>query len=206
MRRTESPPLPHPIPPQNPLGPNKKSPNPCRFCTSKKHACNPFIICTSKTKDLKPRRINTYRKTRGVGVILLTRYPTKGICPERPTGAKDLPYSNAACSNPAGERPSGAKDLTNKPNCHPSASERQTGTEGSLLLPRPSRALLRQSPPRVTSHEPRVTPRHFCLSLQCAIFILPGETPSYICMTPAPQVFTHHKSHSARGTSDETVL
>jgi hypothetical protein len=65
-------------------------PNSFTISRSKKPARNPFIICTSKTKDLKPRRISTYEKHRGVGVILLTRYPAKGICPERPSGAKDL--------------------------------------------------------------------------------------------------------------------
>jgi len=81
------------------------------ICTYKKHACNSCRICTSKTKDLKPRRINTYKKTGGWGVLLLTRYPTKGICPERPTGTKDL-NSMAACSASPQLRPTGAKDLT----------------------------------------------------------------------------------------------
>ncbi len=46
--------------------------NPFTISRSKKHARNPFTICTSKTKDLKPRRINTYKKHRGWGVLLLT--------------------------------------------------------------------------------------------------------------------------------------
>jgi hypothetical protein len=71
--------------------PNSSLPTiPFTICTYKKLACNPCRICTSKTKNLKPRRINTYEKHRGVGVILLTGYPTKGICPERPSGAKGL--------------------------------------------------------------------------------------------------------------------
>jgi hypothetical protein len=91
------------------------------ICTSKKTARNPCRICTSKTKDLKPRRINTYKKTPGVGVLLLTRYPMKSICPERPTEAKDLTWptsSRTAGMSICPDRPSGAKDLphSNKPN------------------------------------------------------------------------------------------
>jgi len=71
------------------------APIPFTIRTYKKQAYNPCRICTSKTKNLKLRRINTYKKNQGVGVLLLTRYPTKGICPERPSGAKDLICSNA---------------------------------------------------------------------------------------------------------------
>jgi hypothetical protein len=45
-------------------------------------ARNPFRIRTCKSLDLKSFRIRTYKKTRGVGVLLLTKYPD--ICPERP--------------------------------------------------------------------------------------------------------------------------
>src|SRR6266404_5844525 len=44
----------------------------------------------SKQKTLTPFRMNTYEKHRGVGVLLLTRHPRKGVCPERPSGVKDL--------------------------------------------------------------------------------------------------------------------
>ena len=36
--------------------------------------------------------MNTYEKTMGVGLLWLTRHPTKGVCPERPSGVKDLSY------------------------------------------------------------------------------------------------------------------
>jgi hypothetical protein len=38
--------------------------------------------------SLKLFRMNTYEKHRGEGVLLLTRHPTKDVCPERPTGAE----------------------------------------------------------------------------------------------------------------------
>src|SRR6266481_5841675 len=44
----------------------------------------------SKQRTLSIFRINTYEKHRGVGVLLLTRHPRKGVCPERPSGVKDL--------------------------------------------------------------------------------------------------------------------
>lgn len=43
-----------------------------------------------KSQHLKPFRICTYEKTRWEGGKLLTRHPTKGVCPERPSGARDL--------------------------------------------------------------------------------------------------------------------
>ena len=48
--------------------------------------------CKSVTKQttLTCFRINTYEKHRGEGVLLLTRQPTKAVCPERPSGVKDL--------------------------------------------------------------------------------------------------------------------
>src|SRR5260221_8728287 len=44
----------------------------------------------SKQKTLSIFRINTYAKHRGWGQLLLTRHPLKGVCPERPSGVKDL--------------------------------------------------------------------------------------------------------------------
>jgi hypothetical protein len=44
-------------------------------------------------KSLKFFRINTYEKHRGWGLLLLTRHPLKGVCPERPSGVKDLSSS-----------------------------------------------------------------------------------------------------------------
>jgi hypothetical protein len=41
--------------------------NPFRIRTSRKHACNPSGMNTSKTQDLKPFRMNTYKKTGGGG-------------------------------------------------------------------------------------------------------------------------------------------
>src|SRR5579859_2194686 len=46
--------------------------------TYEKCASNPFRIRTSKTQDLKPFRMNTYKKPpRGDGAKLLTRYPVQ---------------------------------------------------------------------------------------------------------------------------------
>src|SRR5216684_3500853 len=44
----------------------------------------------SKQKTLSIFRINTYAKHSGWGQLLLTRHPLKGVCPERPSGVKDL--------------------------------------------------------------------------------------------------------------------
>ncbi len=69
---------------------NRKLPvtNLIRIRTSEKHAHNPFKMRTFKTKDLKPLRMSIYEKTWG-GALLLTRHPTKGVCPERQTEARD---------------------------------------------------------------------------------------------------------------------
>jgi hypothetical protein len=51
---------------------------PFRIRTYKKHACNSFGIRTSKTQDLKPFRMNTYKKTpRGEGSPETVRITTK---------------------------------------------------------------------------------------------------------------------------------
>jgi hypothetical protein len=48
----------------------RRAPNPCRIRTSVKFTRNPFTMCTSKTKDLKPFRMSTYKKTgRGVATL-----------------------------------------------------------------------------------------------------------------------------------------
>src|SRR6266481_4616586 len=44
----------------------------------------------SKQTTLTIFRINTYEKHKGWGQLLLTRHPLKGVCPERPSGVKDL--------------------------------------------------------------------------------------------------------------------
>src|SRR5258708_8370521 len=44
----------------------------------------------SKQTTLTIFRINTYEKHRGWGQLLLTRHALKGVCPERPSGVKDL--------------------------------------------------------------------------------------------------------------------
>src|SRR5260370_17598115 len=44
----------------------------------------------SKQTTLTIFRINTYEKHRGVGVLLLTRHPRKGVFPERPSAVKEL--------------------------------------------------------------------------------------------------------------------
>src|SRR6266852_7758113 len=44
----------------------------------------------SKQRTLSSFRMNTYEKQRGGGVLSLTRHPMKGVCPERPSGVKDL--------------------------------------------------------------------------------------------------------------------
>src|SRR5579885_3106132 len=40
-------------------------------------ARNPFRIRTCKSLDLKSFRIRTYRKTRGLGILLLTKLPVR---------------------------------------------------------------------------------------------------------------------------------
>src|ERR1700737_4791175 len=42
------------------------------------------------TSNAKPFRCNTYEKHRGVVLLWLTSHPTKGVCPERPSGVKEL--------------------------------------------------------------------------------------------------------------------
>ena len=61
---------------------------PFRIRTYEKHAPNPFIIRTCKTQDLKPFRMNTYKKT-GEGV------------PCRVTSPTQRPYSPARDDKPA---------------------------------------------------------------------------------------------------------
>jgi hypothetical protein len=65
--------------------------------------------------------MNTYRKTRGVGVLLLTGHAVKGVCPERPTGVKDLSCDPMrmrilpAPSEVEGSERSESKDLSSHP-------------------------------------------------------------------------------------------
>jgi hypothetical protein len=58
----------------------------CRIRTYEKCSHNSFRIRSSKTQDLKPFRIRTYEKTMGVGVLLVTRNPTKDFVPLLPDG------------------------------------------------------------------------------------------------------------------------
>jgi hypothetical protein len=85
---------------------------------SRKHASNSHRIRTFKTQDLKPFRMCIYEKTRGEGVLLLTRHPMKGVCPERPSGAKDL------ATNPTteGSGPVGKGSYPECVSCIPNAS------------------------------------------------------------------------------------
>jgi len=46
-------------------------------------------------------RISRSKKCRGVGVILLTKYPMMGICPERPSGAEGPLFSAPALVQPS---------------------------------------------------------------------------------------------------------
>src|SRR6266851_9380802 len=62
----------------------------------------------SKQRTLSSFRMNTYEKQRGGGVLSLTRHPMKGVCPERPSGVKDLSSNPTkdfypACPNHVGE-------------------------------------------------------------------------------------------------------
>src|SRR5258708_16385778 len=56
--------------------------------------------------------MNTYKKHRGEGVLLLTRHPMKDVCPERPSEARDpsssTPQGKASDESPACRAPGGA--------------------------------------------------------------------------------------------------
>ena len=52
-------------------------PNSPEIRTCEKRASNPFRIRTCKSLDLKSFRIRTYRKTRGLGILLLTKLPVR---------------------------------------------------------------------------------------------------------------------------------
>ena len=90
--------------------------NSFRIRTYEKHAPNPFGINTYRTQDLKPFRIRTYKKTVVVGRLLLTRHSTKGVCPERPSEAKDL----SCCPVTEGSGPVG-KDFYPGPSNDPAS-------------------------------------------------------------------------------------
>jgi|SRR5271163_1433262 len=89
-----------------------------RIRTSAKHTHNPFRSRTFKTKGLKPFRICIYKKTGGVGLLLLTRNPTKDFCPERPSGVRDLSFHpTIEHLDPAGRSPSARYVITSLHHC-----------------------------------------------------------------------------------------
>jgi tetratricopeptide (TPR) repeat protein len=67
--------------------------------------------------------MNTYEKHRGEGMLLLTRHPRKGVCPERPSGVKDLsssPREDFYPEEPAAQRMySERRSNQNEPAPHP---------------------------------------------------------------------------------------
>jgi hypothetical protein len=67
-----------------------------RIRTSPKHTPNPCRIRSFKTQDLKPFRMRSCRKTGVLGVLLLTRNPTKDLWPEQISGVKDLSFHPSA--------------------------------------------------------------------------------------------------------------
>src|SRR5216684_2392881 len=50
----------------------------------------PFLATHPKPPSRKPFVCHTSETPQGVGVLWLTRHPTKGVCPERPLRARDL--------------------------------------------------------------------------------------------------------------------
>src|SRR5258707_1406189 len=72
--------------------------------------------------------MNTYKKHRGEGVLLLTRPPRKGVCPERPSGVKDL-SCHPMRMRIRSER-SESKDLSS----HPTTDLSRPGREGCDLV------------------------------------------------------------------------
>src|SRR5712664_2201834 len=53
----------------------------------------------------KSFRCNTYKKHRGEGVLWLPRHPLRGVCPEPPSGEKDLSLTLQPLNHPACKRP-----------------------------------------------------------------------------------------------------
>src|SRR6266404_170442 len=86
-----------------------------RLESSKSHACNLFRFntcgpsrkCGKQRTYRKPKsfRCNTYKKHRGEGVLWLTRHSVRGVCPERPSGEKDLSLTLQPLNLPACKRP-----------------------------------------------------------------------------------------------------
>src|SRR6266403_2971171 len=82
---------------------------------SKFHACNLFRFhtyepsrkCGKQRTYRKPKsfRCNTYKKHRGEGLLWLTRHSVRGVCPERPSGEKDLSLTLKPSNLPACKRP-----------------------------------------------------------------------------------------------------
>jgi len=53
-------------------------------------AITPFPATHPKSPSRKPFVCHTSETPRGVGGVLLTRHPIKGVCPERPSGERNL--------------------------------------------------------------------------------------------------------------------
>ena len=100
----------------------------------------------SKQTTSTPFRMNTYTEPRGRVQLWLTRHPTKAVCPERPTEARDLSSqpTRRVCAT------------------HPSRSPSNlTGTANFSSLARLSRDISPLSPlrfhgPQITAHGPSV--------------------------------------------------
>src|SRR5712664_4085090 len=90
-------------------------PSSSRLESAKFRACNLFRCNTygpsrkcgkQRTyRKSKSFRCNTYKKHRGEGVLWLPRHPLRGVCPEPPSGEKDLSLTLQPLNHPACKRP-----------------------------------------------------------------------------------------------------
>src|SRR6266851_2954949 len=82
--------------------------------------------------------MNTYEKRGRGGLLSLTRHPTKGVCPERPSGVKDLSWNPTKDSCPEEHRDEGPFLTPDKGflSCLPDpvGEEHCETTEGSDLV------------------------------------------------------------------------
>src|SRR6266850_45620 len=83
---------------------------PSKFAACNLFRCNtyePSHKCGKQRTYRRPKsfRCNTYKKHRGRGVLWLTRHPVRGVCPERPSGEKDLSLTHQPLNLPACKRP-----------------------------------------------------------------------------------------------------
>src|SRR6266481_5970011 len=94
----------------------------------------------SKQTTLTIFRINTYEKHKGWGQLLLTRHPLKGVCPERPSGVKDLschPMRIAVLRAPSfSGSESAAADESKDLSSHEESSFNKALRPGEPLFPR----------------------------------------------------------------------